>query len=92
MVRLSETFDLVRVLATGGVATAVVVQVGQYVRERARGNNRVAEIQAEKDAKLAEIKATSDAEITKLRVELQLERERNRTLASSQLSIGPPSG
>jgi hypothetical protein len=92
VVRLLETFELVRVLATGGVATAAVVQVGHYVRERARGRNRVAEIRAESDAKLIEIQATSAAEIAKLRAELQLERERNRALTSGALSIGPPPG
>lgn len=85
MVRLSETFELLRLLATGGVATAVVVQVGQYVRERQRGRNRLAEIRAERDAEVAKIQANG-------LVQLQLERERNHALTSSQLSIGPPPG
>jgi hypothetical protein len=82
VVRLSETFELLRLLATGGVATAVVVQVGQYVRERQRGRNRLKEIQAERDAEIAKIRANGA-------VQVQLERERNRALTSSQLSIGP---
>jgi hypothetical protein len=89
--RLSETFEMVRVLVSAGVVTTVVVQVGQYFRERLRGRNRLAEIQAESAAKLAEIEAANRAEIAKLQVELHLERERNRALTSSQLSIGPPS-
>jgi hypothetical protein len=89
--RLSETFELVRVLVSGGVLTAAVVQAGLYFRERLRSRNRVAEIQAESAARRAEIEAANRAEIAKLQVELHLERERNRALTSSQLSIGPPS-
>jgi hypothetical protein len=101
VVRLLETFELVRVLATGGVLTAavvqtgriilaIVVQIGQYFRERQQGRDRIKEIEAERDAEIAKIDAAGKVEIAKLQVELQLERERQRALTSSQLSIGPP--
>jgi hypothetical protein len=85
--RLSQILDLLPVLIPSG---AVVTAAGMILLERVRGMNRVAEIQAETAGKLAEIDATSRAEIAKLQVELQLERERNRVLTSSTLSIGPP--
>jgi len=82
---VDQILDLLPILATGGFATAVVVQVGQYVRERQRGRNRLAEIQAERDAEVAKIQANG-------LVQLELERERSRALTSNQLSIGPPTG
>jgi hypothetical protein len=90
VVRLREILDLLPVLAAGGLFTAIVVQAGQCLRERQRGKNRIAEIEAERDAEIAKIEAAGKVEIAKLRVELQLERERQRALTSSQLSIGPP--
>jgi hypothetical protein len=80
---VDQILDLLRILATGGFATAAVVQVGQYFRERQRGTNRLAEIQAERDAEVAKIQANG-------LVQLDLERERSRALTSNQLSIGPP--
>jgi hypothetical protein len=76
-----EILELLRVLGMGGALTAAVVQTGRIVLEWVRGRNRI-----------AEIKATNEAEIRKLQVELQLERERNRALTSSQLSLGSPPG
>jgi hypothetical protein len=87
----SETLELLRVLGMGGALTAAVVQAGRIVLELVRGRNRVAEvealsaatlaeIEAESKAKSAEIEAKSRAETAKLRIELQLERERNRSL------------
>jgi hypothetical protein len=80
---VDRILDLLPLLATGGFATAVVVQAGHYLRERQRGQDRVKEIEAERDAEIAKIQANG-------LVQLQLERERNRALTSSQLSIGPP--
>jgi phage shock protein A len=75
-------------------AGAAVTAVGMIVLERVRGRNRIAEIEAERDAKLAKIEAARDAEIAKIQaqgvVQVQLERERSRALTSNQLSIGPP--
>jgi hypothetical protein len=85
--RLSRILDLLPVLIPAG---AIVAAAGRIILERVRGRNRVLEIQAENAAKLREIKATSEAEIAKLRVELHLERERNRSLTSGALSIGSP--
>jgi hypothetical protein len=66
VVRLPETLDLVRVLASGGVLTAVVYQCGQAVLEWRRGKNRVAEIRATGAAEVAKIEATSAAKIAEL--------------------------
>jgi hypothetical protein len=88
--RLSQIPHLLPVLVSGGVASAVVVQAGQYFRERLRGRNRVAEIEAESAAKPAEIEAANRAEIAKLQVQLRLELERSRALTSGALSIDPP--
>jgi hypothetical protein len=92
VVPLSEALEVARVLAPAGAITAALVQTGRIILERVRGRNRIAEIQAEGAVEIAKIEATSRAEIAKLQVELQLERERNRTLTSSTLSIGPPPG
>jgi hypothetical protein len=71
VVELSETFDLLRVLATGSLAAAVV-QTGRIILERVRGRNRIAEIEAERDAEIAKIEAAGKVEIAKRQVELQL--------------------
>jgi formylmethanofuran dehydrogenase subunit E len=71
VVELSETFDLLRVLATGRLAAAVV-QTGRIILERVRGRNRIAEIEAERDAEIAKIEAAGKVEIAKRQVELQL--------------------
>jgi hypothetical protein len=101
VVPLSEALEVARVLAPAGAITAAVIYTGKIILERVRGRNRVAELAAERDCDVAKIEAKSRAkaledernnraEIAKLRVELQLERERQRALTSSQLSIGPP--
>jgi hypothetical protein len=66
VVELSETFDLLRVLATGSLAAAVV-QTGRIILERVRGRNRIAEIEAERDAEIAKIEAAGKVEIAKAR-------------------------
>jgi hypothetical protein len=95
-VELSRILDLLPVLVPGGVATAITVQGGRIILERVRGGNRLAEIQAEREAKLADIEAMKDAEVAKIQanglVQVQLERERSRALASSALAIDPPPG
>jgi hypothetical protein len=89
--RVSQILDLLPVLIPAGAA---ITAASRIVLERVRGRNRIAEIQAESAAKLAEIEAARDAEVAKIQanglVQLQLERERNRALTSSTLSIGPP--
>jgi hypothetical protein len=107
VVQGAEILELLRVLATGGVATAAVVQIGQYFREQRSDRDHLDLVKAERDrdiakieaanlARLKEIEAERDAEIAKIQanglVQLQLERERNRALMSSQLGIGPPPG
>jgi hypothetical protein len=89
--RVSQILDLLRALIPGGVATAFILQVGLYLRERQQGRDRIKEIEAERDRDVAKIEATGRVEVAKLQVELQLERERARALTSSQLSIGSPS-
>jgi hypothetical protein len=94
VVPLPEALEVARVLVPAGAITAAVVQTGRIILERVRGRNRVAEIQAERDAEIAKIEAARDAEIAKIQangvVQVQLERERNRALTSNTLSIGPP--
>jgi hypothetical protein len=84
---VSQILDLLPVLVPSGAA---VTAAGMILLERVRGRNRIAEIHAETAGEIAKIEATNQAEIAKLHVELELERERNRALTSSQLSIGPP--
>jgi hypothetical protein len=83
--RLSQILDLLPLLVSGGVATAAVVQVGHYFRERQQGRIRLKVIEAERDAEIAKTQANG-------LVQLQLERERARALTSSTLGIGPPTG
>jgi hypothetical protein len=94
VVPLSEALEVARVLAPAGAITAAVVYTGRIILELVRGRNKIAEIEAEHDAKIDEIEAANRAKLAEIQangvVQVQLERERNHALTSSQLGIGPP--
>jgi hypothetical protein len=93
---LSETFDLIGTLVSGGVITAIVYGCTRVALEWKRGKNRVAEIEAESAAEVAKIDATSAAKIAESRaiVELQLalyrEHETRRIVSSTTRDHHPP--